>query len=103
MLCLLSSGGSTKSFTIQLLTKEYALCNMHSILAQNYGTETTLYVINLLQIFKDWHLMVFILVLAGIAIFLLLLETAIPQLRGTATEIRDTESPNGLSVSILKI
>ncbi|MCG8620581.1 MAG: hypothetical protein MJE68_01100, partial [Proteobacteria bacterium] len=99
---MLSSGGSTRSFTIQLLTKEYALCNMHiimhSILAQNYGTETTLYVINLLQIFKDWHLMLFILVLAGITIFLLLLGTAIPHLRGTATEIRDIESPNGLSV-----
>ena len=45
--------------------------------------------------------MVFTLVVAGIAIFLLLLGTAIPQLRGTATETRDTESPNGLSVSIL--
>ena len=47
--------------------------------------------------------MLFILVLAGITIFLLLLGTAIPQLRGMATEIRDIESPNGLSVSILKI
>ena len=56
---------------------------------------------NLLQIFKDWHLMVFTLVVAGIAVLLLLFGTAIPQLRGMATETRDIESPGGLSVSII--
>jgi hypothetical protein len=55
--------------------------------------------VNLLQIFKDWHLMIFTLIVAGIAVFLLLLGTAIPQLRGMITEVRDIESPDGLSVS----
>jgi hypothetical protein len=46
--------------------------------------------------------MVFTLVVAGITVFLLLLGTAIPQLRGTITDARDIESPSGLSVSKLK-
>lgn len=45
--------------------------------------------------------MVFTLVVAGIAVLLLLFGTAIPQLRGMATETRDIESPDGLSVSII--
>ena len=43
--------------------------------------------------------MVFTLVVAGIALLLLFLGTAIPQLRGTITEARDLEFPDGLSVS----
>jgi hypothetical protein len=43
--------------------------------------------------------MLFILVVAGIAVLLLLLGTAIPQLRGMTTEARDIESPDGLSVA----
>ena len=45
--------------------------------------------------------MVFTLVVAGIAVLLLLLGIAIPQLRGMATETRDIETPDGLSVSII--
>ena len=58
---------------------------------------------NFVQIFKDWHLMVFTLVVAGIALLLLLLGTAIPQLRGMITEARDLEFPDGLSVSSIVI
>ena len=54
------------------------------------------------QIFKDWHLMMFTLVIVGIAVLLLFLGTVIPQLRGTIIEIRDLESPDGLSVCKLK-
>lgn len=43
--------------------------------------------------------MAFTLVVAGIAVLLLLLGTAIPPLRGTITEDRDLESADGLSVS----
>ena len=45
--------------------------------------------------------MVFTLVVAGIALLLLLLGTAIPQLRGMIVEARDLEFPDGLSVSEL--
>lgn len=45
--------------------------------------------------------MVFTLVIAGIALLLLLLGTAIPQLRGMITEVKDLELSDGLSVSII--
>ena len=45
--------------------------------------------------------MVFTLVVAGIALLLLLLGMAIPQLRGMIVEARDLKFPDGLSVSEL--
>ena len=99
VLCLQSSGGSTRSFIIQFQTKEYAMpkliCNfiiLNNDVDRGY----------LPQIFKDWHLMVFTLVIVGIAVLLLFLGTVIPQLRGAITETRDLESPDGLSVCKLK-
>ena len=98
VLCFLSSGGSTRSFTIQLQIKEYAIpYNMHYD-----GSKLMIKDNNLPQIFKDWHLMVFTLVIAGIAVVLLFSGTVIPQLRGMITEARDLESPDGLSVCKLK-
>lgn len=50
------------------------------------------------QIYKDWHLMIFTMTVAVIAFFLLLLGTAIPQLRGNVSQSRDIERPSGISV-----
>lgn len=47
--------------------------------------------------------MVFTLVVVGIATFLLLLGTVIPQLRGNVTEIRDLEFPDGITVRFLSL
>ena len=44
--------------------------------------------------------MLFTVIIAGIALLLLLLGTAIPQLRGTITEARDLEFPDGLTVCL---
>ena len=52
----------------------------------------------MLQVYKDWHLFVIILVITGIAVLLLLLETAIPYLRGTISHERDLEDPVGETV-----
>ena len=52
------------------------------------------------KIFKDAHLVVMILTITGFAVVLLLLGTAIPQLRGTPTEERDSEFPSGFTVYI---
>ena len=42
--------------------------------------------------------MVFTVIVAGIAMFLLLLGTVIPQLRGEVLKTRDLERPDGLTV-----
>ena len=44
--------------------------------------------------------MIFILIITGVAVLLLLLETAIPQLRGLVTQERDQEHPSGKTVHI---
>ena len=51
-----------------------------------------------MQGFKDWHLVIFIIIVTGIAVFLLVLEVAIPQLRGSVTRVRDQEQPEGRTV-----
>ena len=51
-----------------------------------------------MQILKDPHLVVIILVVTGVAVLLLLLEAAVPQLRGTITLERDIENPTGQTV-----
>ena len=53
-----------------------------------------------LQIFKDWHLIVLTMIVAGIALLLLLLGTAIPELRGKVSEIRDVERSEDETVRI---
>ena len=53
-----------------------------------------------MQIFRDWHLMIFTVVVTGIALFLLLLRTLIPQLRGNVVLTRDSKRPDGLTVSL---
>ena len=42
--------------------------------------------------------MVFTVIVAGIAMFLLLLGTVIPQLRGKVLKTRDLERPDGLTI-----
>jgi hypothetical protein len=50
------------------------------------------------QIFRDWQLIILIMIVAGIAFFLLLLGTAIPPLRGNVSSTRDVERPDEQSV-----
>lgn len=47
---------------------------------------------------KDWHLIIVTVTITSIAVVLLLLGTAIPQLRGDVTITRDSEHPDGLTV-----
>ena len=51
-----------------------------------------------LQLLKDQHVMVIILAVTGVAVLLLLLETAVPYLRGSTTLERDMENPDGETV-----
>lgn len=53
----------------------------------------------IMQVFKDWHLVIFILLVTGLTILLLVLEVTIPQLRGSVTRVRDLESPDGRTVN----
>ena len=50
------------------------------------------------QVLKDWHLLVCILVITGVAVLLLLIETAVPQLCGSVTQEKDQEQPSGKTV-----
>ena len=52
------------------------------------------------QILKDHHLIIIAIVITGIAVLLLLLESAIPHVRGRLTLERDLEDPSGRTVSI---
>ena len=54
----------------------------------------------ILQGFKDWQLLILILLVTGIAVLLLLLEESIPQLRGAVIRRRDEEHPYGKTVCI---
>ena len=51
-----------------------------------------------MQILKDSQLVVIILVVTGVAVLLLLLEAAVPHLRGAITLERDIENPTGQTV-----
>lgn len=51
-----------------------------------------------IQRLKDQHVMVIILAVTGVAVLLLLLETAIPYLRGSITQERDMENLSGETV-----
>ena len=51
-----------------------------------------------IQRLKDQHVMVIILAVTGVAVLLLLLETAIPYLRGSITRERDMENLSGETV-----
>ena len=53
-----------------------------------------------MQVFRDWQLVIFIIIITGIAVFLLVLEVAIPQLRGSVMRVRDQEQPEGKTVQI---
>lgn len=53
-----------------------------------------------MQVLKDWHLVIFILIITGIAVLLLVVEVAIPQLRGSVERVRDQEQPEGRTVII---
>lgn len=52
------------------------------------------------KVLKDWHLVGATLLVTGIALVLLLLEAAVPQLRGTVTRERDGERAQTRTVSI---
>ena len=56
-----------------------------------------------MQVFKDWHLVIFIIIITGIAVLLLVVEVAIPQLRGSVQHVRDQEQPEGKTVIIAHI
>ena len=51
-----------------------------------------------MQVLKDWHLVTVTMVISGITVLLLLLEIAIPYLRGTVTAEIDLENPTGKTV-----
>ena len=53
------------------------------------------------QVLKDCNLVGATIALTGVTLFLLLLETAIPQLRGKITQEVDQENPSGMTVSEL--
>ena len=55
-------------------------------------------IIKFSQVLKDRHLLVCILVITGVAVLLLLIETVVPQLRGSVTQERDQEQPSGKTV-----
>ena len=50
------------------------------------------------QILKDWHLIAATLILTGISVILLILEAAVPQLRGTVSLEEDGERAFGRTV-----
>ena len=54
------------------------------------------------QLLKDRHVMVIILAVTGIAVLLLLLELAVPYLRGSITLEREVENPSGETVRNIK-
>ena len=54
-----------------------------------------------LQVLKDRHLIAVTIVVTGITILLLLLETSVPYLRGNVSQEIDQEHPTGRTVSLL--
>ena len=48
---------------------------------------------------KDWHILILIFIITGFAVLLLILEGAVPYLRGSVTRERDQEHPSGKTVS----
>lgn len=56
-----------------------------------------------IQVLKDCHLVAATMAVTGLTLFLLVLETAIPQLRGKVTQEVDQENPSGKTVSIALI
>ena len=51
-----------------------------------------------MQVYKDKHLFILILIITGAAVVLVLLETAVPYLRGSISQERDQEHPDGKTV-----
>ena len=51
-----------------------------------------------IQILSDWRLIAIVLFVTGIVLCLLLLEEAIPKLRGYVALERDLENPSGRNV-----
>ena len=56
--------------------------------------------IAILQVLKDWQLMIATLIVTGISVVLLTLEVAVPQLRGEVSVEEDGERAFGISVKI---
>ena len=54
--------------------------------------------IAILQVLKDWQLIVATLIVTGISVVLLTLEAAVPQLRGEVTVEEDGERAFGTTV-----
>ena len=52
-----------------------------------------------MQILKDWQLVAITVSVTSVTILLLLLETAVPHLRGKVTQEIDQEHPTGTTVS----
>ena len=53
------------------------------------------------QVLRDWHLLAVTMAVTATSILLLLLETAIPPLKGKVTQEVDQEHPSGMTVSAL--
>lgn len=51
-----------------------------------------------MQVPTDWKLIVIVLVIAGVAVFLLLVGEAIPYLRGAVARVEDAENLKGRNV-----
>lgn len=54
-----------------------------------------------MQILTDWKLIVIVLVIAGVAMTLLLIGEAVPNLRGAVVLVEDAEQQYGMNVSSL--
>ena len=54
--------------------------------------------IAILQVLKDWQLMIATLIVTGISVVLLTLEVAVPQLRGEVSVEEDGERAFGTTV-----
>ena len=50
------------------------------------------------QILTDWRLVVIVLVITAVAVLLLVIEEAVPYLRGEAILVEDRESSHGVNV-----
>ena len=53
------------------------------------------------QILTDWKLIVIVLVITGVAVTLLLIGEAVPNLRGVVVLVEDAEQQYGMNVSSL--
>ena len=51
---------------------------------------------------KDWHMIAAVLSITGIGVVILILGSAVPQLRGYVMQERNPENPSGITVCLTK-